>query len=647
MRTLDVRWMRDEPGFFGSFGYKGWTGVGEAQPTGVMHELGHAYWGLFPVSGLPDLGWDAGDGERLSPAIERYHRDVLVFMAQPPDGFELLRSRLRNIPELSSDDPEGLLHSVEADMVYTTGGDLDLVPPILRKYWDRMLRPGPFHSWYGALRWYQALPPQERRLANEYVGFEHFDLRDYGSLKGPDPNDLREGTREVLENEEARRLQDFVELFDRLVGSPEHAEDFKFWRRYLRDKIALHKRYPHVAVSLSPPRSGQLAAAMGFLSRLDGETDVDKASLIIGELEVQPFLSHFLPALDDRTLLKLFTSGAMLPEGATLKGTTAFVASLEKFTPDIQEILEAGRSGVSEGAGELTAYLDGVDFEEKEDLELFFEVLQGADDATTRAISAALDDSMLRRLLEVVPARLRTLLTPVRFLEFLDITLNSSVDEMSRGIEDMISYPSGNFRIDEPFVSEMYRIVAARARSDPARTLEIVARSSFPMKRFLGLHPVEAVDLLSGDLTTASAIVRAGDPLTFPPSRYVYRLIYADPELAARIIGLLDAQGERDLVIESLAHFAYDADRLQAVPGLPISLNRDGRFLAELLEGQGNAWLEDRIVEAVARYHDRVRRDEVPRDFLKAYETTLRAASATLGDGEARRSLDDILDRAF
>ena len=45
---LDFRWMQDQPGFFGSFGYKSWTGVGEAKPKGVIHELGHAYWGCSP-----------------------------------------------------------------------------------------------------------------------------------------------------------------------------------------------------------------------------------------------------------------------------------------------------------------------------------------------------------------------------------------------------------------------------------------------------------------------------------------------------------------------------------------------------------------------------------------------------------------------
>ena len=58
LRSLDLRQMRGEPGFFGSYGFKEWTGVGEARPIGVMHELGHAYWGGFPVDGFPRLEWD-------------------------------------------------------------------------------------------------------------------------------------------------------------------------------------------------------------------------------------------------------------------------------------------------------------------------------------------------------------------------------------------------------------------------------------------------------------------------------------------------------------------------------------------------------------------------------------------------------------
>ena len=106
IRSLDLRQMQGEPGFFGSFGFTSWAGVGEARPIGVMHELGHSYWGGFPVLGRPDLRLERLDGEDVSPALASYHRDILTFMAQPPDAYELLRQRLRNLPELSEANTE-------------------------------------------------------------------------------------------------------------------------------------------------------------------------------------------------------------------------------------------------------------------------------------------------------------------------------------------------------------------------------------------------------------------------------------------------------------------------------------------------------------------------------------------------------------
>ena len=48
---------RESLGSFGSYGFYGWAGVGEAKPIPLMHELGHSYWGGFPVIGRPDLVW--------------------------------------------------------------------------------------------------------------------------------------------------------------------------------------------------------------------------------------------------------------------------------------------------------------------------------------------------------------------------------------------------------------------------------------------------------------------------------------------------------------------------------------------------------------------------------------------------------------
>ncbi|MEE8466440.1 MAG: hypothetical protein V3S68_08190, partial [Dehalococcoidia bacterium] len=35
LRSLDLRQMEGEPGFFGSYGFSDWAGVGEARPIGV------------------------------------------------------------------------------------------------------------------------------------------------------------------------------------------------------------------------------------------------------------------------------------------------------------------------------------------------------------------------------------------------------------------------------------------------------------------------------------------------------------------------------------------------------------------------------------------------------------------------------------
>ena len=651
LHRLDVRWMRDDPGFFGSFGYKGWAGVGEARPTGVMHELSHSYWGLFPVTGFPELAWDVPQGAVSSPGLERYHGDILKFMRQPPDRFEFLRGRLRNLPRLSARNTEPLFHTLEADMVYTTAGDLTLIPPILRKYWDRFLQPGPFYSWDEAFRWYQALPSQEKQTANKYMGFEHFDIRGYVSLKGAGPTGLEGGVRDILIAEEMQRLRDFVQVFDTVsafvLGTPEREENFRFWRRYLRDKITLQGQYPELVASLNLPRSQDIAAALDFFKDISGKSADEKAALVIQELDNQPFLVNFLPALDDLTLRKIFTSGAKLPEGTPVRVTSVFVESLERFIPQVERILEGGRQETSRGAGELESYLNTVNFNDKEELGLFFEVLQGSDNATARTVVAALDDSMLSRLLRSVPTHLYNFLTPARFLEFLNITPDSSPDELDRGIEDMITYPSGNFRIDEPFLDEMYRVVVGRSRMAPRETLDVVAHSPFPMERFIGLHPAAAVNLMSTDVETTLEIVKTSDPVTFHPTRFVYRLIHADPEFAALLVEHLDAANEDGLVIEALAHFAYDADRVEAIPELPISLERDGRFLKRLLEDKGVEWLEDRIGKAVALYEQRANANVVSDDFLEAYERILRTAASRLEDMEAGRTLEGVIDRVF
>lgn len=155
------------------------------------------------------------------------------------------------------------------------------------------------------------------------------------------------------------------------------------------------------------------------------------------------------------------------------------------------------------------------------------------------------------------------------------------------------------------------------------------------------------MDLLAHDLDITVKLVGDSDAIMFPPARFIYRLIYVEPEFAATVVKRLDRRAKHGLVIEALAHFAYDADRLQALQTLPISLKRDGQFLSKLMEDMGGQWLSDRIGQAVGVYRQRAKDEEVPGDFLAAYEKTLKGAVSTLQDGKLRRELREVIDRAF
>ncbi|MFW6175089.1 MAG: hypothetical protein ACOC5K_04850, partial [Chloroflexota bacterium] len=140
--SYDFRQMPTQPAWFGSYGYQSWAGAGEAIPRSVIHELSHSFWGAFPVEGRPDLAPDYSlEGD--PPVLDAYREDLLAFMRQPPDRFEPLRDRFRGMPNLDDGSYPDLHHFGEAEFVNMTGGRLDLVPPILRKYYtDYLSRSG-------------------------------------------------------------------------------------------------------------------------------------------------------------------------------------------------------------------------------------------------------------------------------------------------------------------------------------------------------------------------------------------------------------------------------------------------------------------------------------------------------------------------
>ena len=647
IRSLDLRQMQGEPGFFGSYGFDSWAGVGEARPMGVMHELGHSYWGGFPVLGRSDLRVKRNDGEDVSSALESYHRDILTFMAQPPDGYEFLRQRLRNLPELSEANTEPLIHSLEADVPYTTGGNLRLVPPILRKYWGSFLAPGPFGTWEEAAAWFQALTSEEQATANKFLGFEHLDLRLYPNLVPFTPEfDLVARGDAVFVVEERQRLTDLAEQFDLLLGEAQTEEDFEFWRRYLRDKVTLYGAHPGHLDSLATPMALDLAAALNFLTKLDGADAESQASQLAKQIQVQPFLVNFLPAVSNQALVELFDSGVDLPQGTTLQATASFVERLQRFGRDVDRVLVAGRERTTAGAEALESFLSDTGFEREADLKLFFDLFRDADTDVAGRVMSALDKETVRELMVPVPFQLRTLFGPKELLDKLDVTIEAPEADLRRGIALLIEEPSGNFRVDEPFLERLFRVMASRVQQAPDRTARVMAETPFPLEGMVISQPSAVSDILSRDLDQALLLVENSDSVVAPPWRILYQLIRADAPLAAVLVVALDRRGENQLVTETLAYFAYDNARSAKFPELPISVGRVAVFLAALLEQQGAEWLQARLSEAVELYRGRIAREEVAPGFLDRYRDTLDAAAGLLGSQEAR-SLSDIIRPVF
>ena len=649
LRSLDLRQMEGEPGFFGSFGFDDWAGVGEAIPIGVIHELGHSLWGGFPVAGRPGLNWDKPDGAALSPAMDSYHRDILAFMGQPPDDYELLRQRLRNLPDISIDNTEPVFHSLEADVPYTTGGSLRLVPPILQKYWVNFLSAGPFGSWYDAAGWFESLSQEERAAAGKWLGFEHLDLSQYPFLESPGVAEEVLLTAEiVLEIEEKQRLRDLAVQFDLLIGDPQIREDFQFWRRYLRDKVTLRAAHPGYLSSLELERAGQLASALGFVAYPARGSPAEQAERLAARLTQEPVLVTFLPAVDNQVLLELFASGAVLPEGRTLQATASFVERLRVFGAKVDAILEAGRFHPVWGAANLQKFLDETGLGQEEDLKLFFDLFRDRDPKMAKAVTSALADDPVRGLMSPVPFQIRTILDPEGLLSKLGVTSGAaSPSQLREGIALLIEEPSGNFRIDEPYLEALFQVVADRAKEAPKETARLLLDSLVPLEGMILAQPEAAALILSSDNETALALVRESDPLLAPPWRIMYRLLQAEPGLAARLLAEFHRRGETVLVVETMAYFAYDKDRLERSSQLAISLEHNGRFLSNLFRMEGGEWLQARLVESVGIYRHRVMAGEAGSDFLERYRETLDAAAATLDAQETRMGLEEIIRRAF
>ena len=658
--SLDIRQMIGQPAWFGSAGFQGFTGMGQAKPAIVAHELGHAYWGVFPITGRPDLSWEIPEGETISPALSQYRDDLLLFMLQPPDGYEQLRERFRNLPNLMEGDYPDLFHMGEADMVSLVAGNLNLVPPLLRKYFDRLLAPGDIVDWGSALQWYTRLADENKRVADVYLGLAHVPKEAYEGLSQSPSAQVPTRIKEVIKGEERQQLIDFASQFRTVLDNDESMVDavgvdtgFPFWRSYLREMYRLHKSYPGLLPEAEGTRpQGSISAAFEALVEAEGLAREEKVELLTDKLAQEPFLYNLLPILENRVLLELLDPQAgSLPQVVIGKGAGVFVEELRRFIAEVDRILAIGRASPEDGARALEEYLASLEGQDEDklgqDVDTLFELFADTDQESTKEIMARAKDSVIRELLEVNPARTRFLLTPERLLDALDIQIDAPAEQFSQGLDELLENSSGNFDIDKPFIEEVYLRLSERGRVSKQETLKIIKEAQLPMQGFLFQHTRDAIAILSSDLKLTLDLVEASEPVRVPPVRLIYQMIFVAPQFAAAVVEGLSQRGEDQIVSESLIYFAYDLDRAESNPMLKISLEGDALFLVTLLERLGSPWLQGQMASVLNRYQMSVREGAVDPDFLDAYRRTLRAAVDSLDNPGQRAELTEAIENAF
>ena len=649
----DLRQMKGQPGWFGSLGYRKWTGVGEARLGSIVHELGHAYWGAFDVSSRSDLSWAQPGSGNFSSAMSQFHQDMETFMAQPPDPYEPLRERLRNLPKVLLGESSLLIHFGEADLVHAIGGNAQLLPPLLRKYFDQFLTQDGFDSWYSALEWYQGLSPNDARTASIYFGLDHLELDLYRDLDIQEETVLPPGVQQILDEEEKQRLLDFARQFE-IVAGVEKVDgklvslDLFFLRGYLRDKLALYKRFPDSLADLGEelPLASDLDRVMTTFASLDGKTLEERAD-ILGQHMTDPFFSNFWPMVDNSLLLELYNRGIIAKDMEPVERTTDWeIARLSRIVAQASSILVLAQEDTVAGAIEMAEVIRDALDKDKGEIGLMIELIWVADSETTEAMGRNLDSDLVRKLLAEASGTVRQLLGPEDLLPIIGITAEASADEMVQRIQELTQGTSGNFRIDQPYFSRVYELVALRGQRHPQEALYILLQSGLALEEMIREYPEEIVAILSSDLAQAASLVAGVRGYGRTSQGLVNAVISVAPSLAANLVSRLDSQIP-SAVQEALVYFAYDSYRKDRLLSLNVSLEMDGLFVLALADLRGDQWVADRMGEAISAYNVLAKSGTVLPNFLQEYRNTLEEAAGLMEGPEASTRLRNLTEKAF
>ena len=248
---IHIEWRREEYGWFGYI-IGGYVGVGHSKPSGIMHEVMHAFWAHWTGFSEPcdkmnvytfrrDVaqfiidfrGHDRSGLPNPWEAWRPYYEWLVEFVeANTPDGenaWQILERR--EFHKL-----EGLFyHIMETNLPIHSDRKMSLIPPPLRKYLQGFIEEGESLTWTEQLDWLAHLAPEDQRLWNRTR-----EWMPHPVLTGPPVRTrIPEPIRSVMWAADRQRLVDFINNLES-VPSWEHQEaPAEFWNTYRNHYLPL------------------------------------------------------------------------------------------------------------------------------------------------------------------------------------------------------------------------------------------------------------------------------------------------------------------------------------------------------------------------------------------------------------------------
>ncbi|MBI2965751.1 MAG: hypothetical protein HYY34_06095 [Chloroflexi bacterium] len=643
MDAYDFRQMVAQPAWFGSTGFSGYAGAGQAIPRIIMHEMSHSMWGAFPVAGRPDLtGEQLADG--ALKVVAAYREDLATFLRQPPDRFEPLRDRFRNMPNLTAGDYPDLHHFGEADMVSMTGADLSLVPPILRKYLDAFYGDGAigghdFADWEVALRWWNDLGDADRHAAGEVFGLQHFPLDAYRSLRTGERSKLPRGMEEVLAGEERQRLIDFAEQLDEVKQLEGAATDaagvnrgFDFWRGYLIEIKDLHRKHPETLRGREGAQARQIGSAFDFYLEVEPLGAEQQAERYLAA-QNEPFVSDFPFLLKARALVRLFAGVGQGAEASEEIGgiVAGYAKQLAGFAREADEVVAAAHRSPSEGGARLEKFLAGLsDDDVRSSLGTVLDLMREDDRAATGDAMRNLSVPGINRLLELRPEIARSgEIAPGQLLATVNVVDGATRDQLIAGVSKLVQHSSGNFAIDRPYDEAVFALLDSKARNDPALVRDVFRGSGLRVLPWIEGHGANAASVFASDPRAAAKLIFDVGDLRNPAPMLLHALVVADPEVAARVVAGADAL-DAEIVARFFNQFVYDVYWADLRAGPKVDLSADATFLSRIVALKGPNWALTRIAQGVSIYRAEIERGELEAEYLARHAALLQRLQSLL-----------------